>query len=87
MKNELDTRDILNVYEKITSHGEVQEDGRHYLDGITAFTDHDGYTVFLEGHNTKLRTGFHNTYNLDYSTQRDAEQFLKKLKQIDKEYD
>lgn len=86
MKNELETRQILNVYEKIVEHGEHLENG-HKLEGILAFTDHDGYTVYLEGHNTKLRTGFHNTYNLDYSTARDAELFLKKLKYIDREYD
>ncbi|RUO29212.1 DUF3081 domain-containing protein [Aliidiomarina sedimenti] len=85
MKNELETRQILNVYEKIVEHGQRNELG-HQLEGITAFTDHDGYTVYLEGHNTKLQTGFHNTYNLDYSTQRDADLFLKKLKYIDQEY-
>lgn len=86
MKNEIDTRQILNVFEKIREHG--KSDGeKHVLENITAFTDYDGYTVYLEGHNTKLRTGFHNTYNLDYKSQSDANQFLKKLKYIDKEYD
>lgn len=86
MKNELDTREILNIFEKITEHGKSEE-GRYTLEGITAFTDHDGYTVYMEGHNTKLQTGFHNTYRLDYGTQRDADLFIKKLKYIDKEYD
>lgn len=86
MKNELDTREILNIFEKIKEHGEG-EGGQYRLEGITAFTDHDGYTVYLEGHRTKLQTGFHNTYRLDYESQRDAEQFMKKLKFIDKEYD
>lgn len=86
MKNELNIREILNIFEKISDHGE-SKDGRHVLEGITAFTDHDGYTVYMEGHNTKLQTGFHNTYRLDYDSQRDADQFMKKLKFIDKEYD
>ncbi|MCC5879974.1 MAG: DUF3081 family protein [Idiomarina sp.] len=85
MKNELDTRQILNIFEKIREHGE-HKDERHVLEGISAFTDHDGYTVYLEGHHTKLATGFHNTYRLDYERQSDAEQFLKKLKYIDREY-
>lgn len=85
MKNELEVRDILNVFEKIRGHGERQEHG-HVLEGINAFTDHDGYTVYLEGHRTKLATGFHNTYRLDYEREHDAEQFIKKLKFIDREY-
>lgn len=86
MKNELDVRFILNLYEKILDHGE-QKDIGHCLEGITAFTGHDGYTIYMEGHNTKLQTGFHNTYKLDYSSERDAELFIKKLKHIDREYD
>lgn len=86
MKNELNTRDILNVYEKIKQHGSSKE-GQHQLDGITAYTDHDGYTVYLEGYRTALQTGFHNTYRLDYENSRDAEQFIKALKSIDANHD
>lgn len=86
MKNELDTRQILTVFEKIREHGEA-DDERHVLEGITAYTDHDGYTVFMESHDVKLRTGFHNTYHMDYDSERSADQFLKKLKQIDRDYD
>ncbi|RUO23898.1 DUF3081 domain-containing protein [Aliidiomarina minuta] len=86
MKNELDTREILAVFEKIRNHGELKDE-RYQLAGVTAFTDHDGYTVFMEDASVKLRTGFHNTYHLDYSSQRDAENFLKKLHQIDRDYE
>ena len=48
MKNELDGKLILSVYEKIIQHGEDHEDGKLY-EGICAFSDIDGYTVYLKG--------------------------------------
>ena len=41
------------------------EDGKLY-EGICAFSDIDGYTVYLKGSGVLLRFGFHNTYHLDY---------------------
>ena len=46
MKNELDGKLILSAYEKIIQHGEDHEDGKLY-EGICAFSDIDGYTVYL----------------------------------------
>lgn len=86
MKDDLNVRMILSVFEKIQDHGEHQE-GRRVLEGVAGFTDHDGYTVFLEGFNVKLRTGFHNTYHLDYDSERAFENFVNKLKYIDQNYD
>lgn len=85
MKNELSTRFILQVFEKIREHGKNEED-KHVLEGITAYTDYDGYTVYMEGHQVKLNTGFHNTYHLDYDSERAFQNFLKKLQYIDKNY-
>ncbi|TRW48335.1 DUF3081 domain-containing protein [Aliidiomarina halalkaliphila] len=86
MKDDLSVRMILSVFEKVQKHGE-HKDERHELEGITGFTDHDGYTVFLEGFNVKLRTGFHNTYHLDYDSERAFGSFAQKLKYIDENYD
>lgn len=86
MKNEISTRLILAVFEKVRQHGEHHDDV-YELDGIQASTDFDGYTVFLEGHRVKLNTGFHNTYHLDYENERDLGEFLKKLKYIETNYD
>lgn len=86
MKNEIDVKFILSVYEKIHEHGEAK-DGVHELEGVKGFTSHDGYTVFLENHEVKCSTGFHNTYHLDYDSQRAFDNFMKKLKYIDKTYD
>ena len=85
MKNELDTKLILRVFDKITQHGEKQ-DSAHMLNGVKAFTDFDGYTVYIEDALVKLSFGFHNQYHFDYEKTSDFEAFEKKLKSIDTEF-
>ena len=46
MKNELDSKFLLQVFDKIRQHG-AKEDEQYKLNGITAFTDHDGYTLYI----------------------------------------
>lgn len=85
MKNELDAKFLLQVYEKIRQHG-TQENSEYMLDGIKAYTDFDGYTLFIEDALVKLSFGFHNQYRYDYEETKHLEAFEKKLKAIDKEY-
>ena len=47
MKNEIDNKQILAVYERIQQRGETTEEGKLYQ-GVTAFSDIDGYTVYLQ---------------------------------------
>lgn len=86
MKNEIDHRLMLDAYEKIHTHGKAEQ-GRHILDGITAYTDHDGYTVFLEGHGVELTLEFHNKYRLNYDNERQFDQFMRAIKNISKGYE
>ena len=83
MKNKLNAKFLLSVFEKVTRHGEKHEQGA-LLEGVYVYTDHDGYTVFLEDAKVALSVGFHNQYHLDYQRQDDVEQFEKKLQHIDK---
>lgn len=89
-KNKVDTHFILSVYEKIITHGEpVSTDDIHdmyHLEGITAYSDFDGYTVYLEDGQVKLWTGFHNTFQFEQDTYRAFENFIAKMKQIEKNY-
>ncbi len=85
MKNELDTKYLLQVFDKIRQFGEKQGDEYH-LKGIKAFTDLDGYTLFIEDAKVKLSFGFHSQYHFDYESRDDYENFEKKLKAIDREY-
>jgi len=63
MKNELDNKQILSVYERIQQRGKQNDIGKHYQ-GVTAYSDIDGYTIYLEGSGVLLRFGFHNAYYL-----------------------
>ncbi len=89
MQNEINTRFILSVYEKIVTKGEAVEgelEGTHQLEGVTAFADFDGYTVYLEDAEVKVRTGFHNTFKVDYDTARALDNFVRKMKHIEANY-
>lgn len=85
MKNELDNKFLLQVFDKIRQYGDKKDD-RYLLNGITAFTDMDGYTLYVEDPKVKLQYGFHNQYHYDYESKDDIASFEKKLKEIDKEY-
>lgn len=78
MKNDLDISMLLRAFEIISESGEKTELG-HRLDGVEAYTDYDGYTVFMSGNGVELSIGFHNTYNLDYEHEHLKDTFLKKL--------
>ena len=81
MKNELDNKQILSVYERIQQRGKQNDIGKHYQ-GVTAYSDIDGYTIYLEGSGVLLRFGFHNAYHLDSEHDKQKDDFLKKLYNI-----
>lgn len=85
MKNELDSRFVLSVFEKISQHG-VSNEGVKVLDGVKGYTDHDGYTLFLEDALVQLRFGFHNQYHFEYDKSEHLQSFEKKLLQIESTY-
>jgi hypothetical protein len=85
MENKLSSKQVLSVFDKIRQHGE-QLDGKYILEGISASTDFDGYTLFLSDALVSLSFGFHNQYHFDYEDPTHLEQFEKKLKRIDDAY-
>ncbi len=85
MKNELDSHFVLSLFDKLSKHGE-NKDGVYFLQGIKAYTDHDGYTLFIEDALVQLRFGFHNQYHFEYEKAEHLEQFKKKLEAIDKTF-
>ncbi len=78
MKNELNTSKVLQAYECVMNNGTPTELGKMYQ-GIEAFSDYDGYTVFLRGNGVELQIGFHNTYQLNYEHTKLRDQFLAKI--------
>jgi len=85
MKNELDSKFVLRVFDKIRQEGEETE-GKHRLEGGVAYTDFDGYTLYINDAKVAMQFGFHNQYHFDYQKSEDFEAFEKKLKHIDKQY-
>lgn len=85
MKNELDSKLLLTVFEKIRQHGN-KEDDKYALDGVVAYTDFDGYTLYIEDALVKLSFGFHNQYHFDYASSAHFDAFEKKLHNIVKAY-
>ncbi len=81
MKNEIDSKWIMRVFERIQQCGEQTDEGKHY-EGITAYSDIDGYTLYLQGSGVLMRYGFHNTYHLDYDVESQKDAFLKKCTAI-----
>lgn len=78
MKNDLESKVVLQVYEFVQKHGEQYKLGKQY-EGIHAFSDIDGYTIYLEGNGVLLTFGFHNKYSLDYEHDSLKNEFMKKL--------
>lgn len=85
MKNEFDSQFILKVFDKIRQNGELRDEEYH-LGGVKAYTDFDGYTIFIEDALVKLRFGFHNQYHFDYESADNLDAFERKLKAIEDEY-
>ncbi len=85
MKNELSSKFVLSVFEKIRQHGQ-KDDQEYRLNGVKAYSDFDGYTVFIEDALVQLRFGFHNQYHFEYEKEQHLEQFVKKLQEIDGKY-
>lgn len=79
MINELDSRQLLQAYNFVMEQGEPTEYGKQYQ-GIEAFSDYDGYSIYLRGNGVQLKLGFHNTYHLDYDDEWQKERFLRVLK-------
>lgn len=85
MKNDIETKFLLSVFEKIRQHGQRTEFA-YLLEGVKAYTDHDGYTVFLEDAQVKMSIGFHNQYFLDYDKAEHKDAFTRKLETIAHNY-
>ena len=81
MKNEIDSKFVLQAFEVIRLKGEKKGDA-FFWQGIEASTDFDGYTLFLKDALVELSFGFHNQYHLNYQKEEHLEQFIKKLHDI-----
>ncbi|WP_394151419.1 DUF3081 domain-containing protein [Vibrio maritimus] len=83
MKNELDPNKVLKAYDTIMSNGTETELGKIY-EGVEAYSDYDGYNVYMRGNGVELSMGFHNTYHLEYDQEHLRDSFLRKVAMLSK---
>lgn len=86
MKNALDSRIVLDVFEKVRQHGKRIEDDKigsvYHLDGISVYTDFDGYTLYIKDALVLLQFGFHQQYHLTYEKNEHYSSFEQKVRAI-----
>ena len=85
MEKKLDIRTILNVYEIVVEQGERLEQG-HSLEGISVFSDQDGYQIRLQDNYVTLDVGFHNTQDFQYDKVEQLDGFIKRLESIEQRH-
>ena len=78
MKNSIDLKQCLLVYNKVTSQGALL-DGKYQLSGVKAWSDFDGYHCFLEYRDVVMTLMFHGKYDIQFSDPEAVKRFEKKL--------
>lgn len=71
----LTARVALDVYQKIVDEG-VKVGDEYRLNGLYAFSDHDGYTLFIRDTYVTLTVFFHNKLNLDFRKRIHRDEFI-----------
>ena len=77
MDEQISIRKALRVFHKILSEGERAGDHYH-LNGLTAYSDFDGYTATLCNDYVSLSIYFHNKFSFTFSNRKERSLFLKK---------
>ncbi|UTW44283.1 DUF3081 family protein [bacterium SCSIO 12696] len=83
MSGEIDIRVALRAFNKITTDGDRIDD-KYHLNGLTAYTDFDGYTVSIQNDFVSLTVFFHNKFSFKYTNNKEKIAFLEKLNVLGK---
>jgi hypothetical protein len=79
MSSRLDIKTCLSVFNHVLSRGEKNDDN-YIFQGLTAWSDFDGYNCFLSHNNVTLTMMFHGKYHLDYPSRDELNVFEDKIK-------
>ncbi len=101
MKNQVDVRSLLDVFETVRRHGHYTEKGME-LEDIVGVDTGDGYSLSLSDGEVSVDLSFHNTYhfhlveqphNINHTKQKAAElsqvkiaDFVAKLENLNRKY-
>ncbi len=87
MDAEINIHQVLKVFQKVVKYG-TQTGEKNRLEGITAESDFDGYTIVLSDGKVSLTVFFHNKYQLDSPNQFSTNEFFEKIRLIEtKDYE
>ena len=81
MNEKINLKKALRAFNIITTKG--HRNGNEYtLNGLTAHTDFNGYTVTIRNDYVRLDILFHNKILFDYSSRKESMLFLEKIENI-----
>ena len=78
MKNSIDLKTCLSVYDRVMSEGKNSGEYREFK-GLRAWTDFDGYHCFLQFKDVTVTLMFHGKYDVQFENADSLKMFEKKL--------
>lgn len=78
MSEKIEAGNALRAFQAVVDNGTKTDKG-YELDGLTADTGFDGYTVSLSDGAVTLTLMFHQTFSVDSPNSRATETFIKRL--------
>ncbi|WP_419536429.1 DUF3081 family protein [Endozoicomonas sp.] len=81
MDQHIDIQKCLLAFAQILEKGERVSDG-YLLEGITASSMDDGYTVRMGSRDCQLTIYFHNKFGIESPSQKSMDSFIKQLYRI-----
>ena len=80
-ERKVDVRLALKAYQAVVDRGE-RRDGGYHLDGLSAESDFDGYTVAISDGRVRVRVLFHSRVDVDSPSGKALEDFLGRLERV-----
>ncbi|USE33935.1 DUF3081 family protein [Endozoicomonas sp. SCSIO W0465] len=84
MEKHIDIQKCLLAFARILEKGEQVAEG-YLLEGVTARSLDDGYTVILGNRECQLSIYFHNKFGIESASQKSTDAFIKLLYRIAEE--
>ncbi|MFT7687326.1 MAG: hypothetical protein ACI9FB_002678 [Candidatus Azotimanducaceae bacterium] len=82
--DKINIKTALRAFNRIREKG-VERANEHHLNGISAGSDFDGYTITLHNDYVTLRIFFHNKFKLDFVNKRHRDAFIERIESIGKQ--
>ena len=83
MDEKSDVRKAFRAFGTMLAEGQ-RVGNEYHLNGLVAYTDHDGYTVTIRNDFVKLDIFFHNKFSFNYSNRKEKLLFLEKINALDR---